>query len=80
MTRSAFGHIEQLPGGSERVSVHSGSDALTGRELRHRETGRTRHQAQILLGKLLEQADAGRRPDSRVLVGELLAHYLEVVG
>jgi integrase len=78
MTRSASGHIEQLPSGSYRVSVYSGSDPLTGRELRHRETARTKHQAQILLGKLLEQADAGRRPDSRVLVGELLAHYLEV--
>jgi len=68
MAESACGHIEQLPSGSYRVSVYSGTDPLTGRELRHRETAQTKHHAQILLGKLLDQADAGRRPDSRVLV------------
>jgi integrase len=78
MTSSASGHIEQLPSGSFRVSVYAGTDPLTGRMLRHRETARTMHQAQILLGRLLEQADAGRRPDSRVLVQELLTQYLEV--
>jgi hypothetical protein len=72
------GRIEQLPSGSYRVSVYSGTDPLTGSELRHRETARARHQAQILLGRLLEQADAGRRPDSRVLVRELLTQYLDV--
>jgi integrase len=35
-------------------------------------------QAQILLGRLLERAEAGRRPDSRVLVKDLLTRYLEV--
>jgi len=78
MAASASGHIEQLRSGSYRVSVYSGTDPLTGRRLRHRETARTRHQAQILLGRLLEQADAGRRPDSRVLVRELLSQYLDV--
>lgn len=58
--------------------MYSGTDQLTGRRLRHRETAKTRHQGQILLGRLLEQADAGRRPVSRVLVRELLAQYLEV--
>lgn len=58
--------------------MYSGTDPLTGRRLRHRETAKTRHQAQILLGKLLEQADAGRQPDSRVLVRELLTQYLGV--
>jgi len=60
------------------LCIYSGTDPLTGRPLRHRETAKTRHQAQILLGRLLEQADAGRRPDSRVLVRELLTQYLEV--
>lgn len=78
MVASASGHIEQLPSGSYRVRVYSGTDPLTGRRLRHRETAKTKHQAQILLGRLLEQADAGRRPDSRVLVRELLTQYLEV--
>ena len=75
--RVASGHIEQLPSGSFRVSVYAGTDPLTGRPLRHRETARTMQQAQILLGRL-EQADAGRRPDSRLLVRELLAQYLEI--
>jgi hypothetical protein len=71
-------HIEQLPSGSYRVSVYAGADPLTGRELRFRETAKTMPEAQILLGRLPEQADAGRRPESRVLVSELLARYLEV--
>jgi hypothetical protein len=40
--------------------------------------GKTMQHAQIALGRLLEQADAGRRPESRLLVGELLDLYLEV--
>jgi hypothetical protein len=67
MAASASGHVEQLPSGSYRVNVYSGTDPLTGRRLRHRETAKTRHQAQILLGRLLEQADAGRRPDTTEL-------------
>lgn len=78
MARSASGHIEQLPSGSFRVTVYAGLDPLTGRRLRHRGTAKTKHHAQILLDRLLEQADAGRRPDSRVLVSELLEQYLEV--
>jgi integrase len=58
--------------------VYSGLDPLTGRELRHRKTVKTETEAQIVLGRLLEQAEAGRRPDSRVTVGELIASYLDV--
>ncbi|MHB1875695.1 MAG: hypothetical protein ACYCPF_12660 [Streptosporangiaceae bacterium] len=39
---------------------------------------RTEQEAQIALGRLLEQAADGKRPDSRVTVGELLVQYLEV--
>ena len=35
-------------------------------------------EAQIALGRLLEHAVAGKRPDSRVTVGELLDRYLDV--
>jgi len=76
------GHIKQRPNGtnrsrgSYRVSVYAGADPLTGRELRFRETAKTVPEPQILLGRLLEQADAGRRPESRVLASELLAQYL----
>jgi integrase len=75
---SPSGHIEQLPSGSFRVIVYAGTDPLTARPLRHRETARTIPQAQIVLGRLLERVGAGRRPDSRVLVRELMARYLEV--
>jgi hypothetical protein len=40
--------------------------------------GQDEREAQIALGKLLEQAGAGRRPDTRVTVGEAVARYMEV--
>ena len=78
MGRAASGHLEQLPSGSFRVEVHAGTDPLTGRRLRFRQTVKTEKQARIMLGRLLEQASAGRRPDSGVTVAELLARYMEV--
>jgi integrase len=78
MGRAASGHLEQLPSGSFRVEVHAGTDPLTGRRLRFRQTVRTKEQARIVLGRLLEQASAGQRPDSGVTVAELLARYMEV--
>jgi hypothetical protein len=78
MGRAASGHVEQLPSGSFRVEVHAGTDPLTGRRLRFRQTVRTEKQAQIVLGRLLEQASAGQLPDSGVTVAELLARYMEV--
>jgi len=47
-----------------------GTDPLTGRRLRYRQTAKTERQAQIVLGKLLEQAAAGAPPDSGVTVAE----------
>jgi integrase len=78
MARAGSGHIEQLPSGSYRVHVYAGTDPLTGRELRHRETAKTMEQAQIVLGRLLEDAAAGRRPASDVKVGDLLDQYMAV--
>ena len=78
MRREGTGHIEQLPSGSYRVHVYAGIDPLTGRPLRHRQTVNTEEQAQIALGKLLEQAAAGRRPDTGVAVADVLARYLAV--
>jgi integrase len=75
----ATGHLEQLPSGSYRVSVYSGVDPLTGRQLRHRQTAKTEQQARILLlGRLLEQAAAGAPPGSDVKVAEVLAQHLDV--
>ena len=78
MGSSSYGHIELLPSGSYRVHVYVGTDPLTGRRLRYRKTVRTEQEAQIALGRLLEQAADGKRPDSRVTVGELLVQYLAV--
>ncbi len=78
MSRPLTGHIERLPSGSYRVHVYAGTDALTGRALRHRQTVKTETQAQIVLGKLLEQAAAGQRPDSGATVADLLAQYMAV--
>jgi hypothetical protein len=68
MGRAASGHVEQLPSGAFRVEVHAGTDPLTGRRLRFRQTVKTEKQAQIVLGRLLEQASAGQQPDSGVTV------------
>jgi integrase len=64
------GHIERLPSGSYWVIVYAGTDPLTGRRLRFRQTVKTEEQAQILLGKLLEQVAEGRQPDTGVTVAE----------
>jgi integrase len=70
MARGPAGHIERLPSGSWRVKVYAGIDPLTGREIRLRRTCKTERAAQIELGKLLEQAVAGRQPDSAVTVSQ----------
>jgi integrase len=72
------GHIEQLPSGSWRAKVYAGTDPLTGREIRLRRTCKTERAAQIELGKLLEQADAGRRPETDATVAQLMDQYAEV--
>jgi integrase len=79
MPRAGTGHIERLPSGSYRVHVYAGTDPLTGRELRHRQTVKTQQQAQIVLGRLLEQAAEGWRPDSDVTVADVLARYMAIV-
>jgi hypothetical protein len=56
------GHIERLPSGSYRVHLYAGTDPLTGRTLRYRQTVKTERQARVVLGRLLAQAAEGRRP------------------
>src|SRR5260370_30445366 len=80
MVRGPAGHIERLPSGSWRVKVYAGTDSLTGREIRFRKTCKTEGAAQIELGKLLEQAVAGRQPDSAVTVAQLLDQYVLTAG
>ena len=78
VTRGPAGHIEQLPSGSWRVKVYAGTDPLTGSEIRLRKTCKTERAAQIELGKLLEQAAAGRQPETNATVAELMDRYAEV--
>ena len=78
MGKRSPGHIEQLPSGSWRVKVYGGTDPLTGREIRLRKTCKTERAAQIELGKLLEQASAGRQPETNATVAELMDKYAEV--
>ncbi len=79
MASAPSGHIEQLPSGSWRAKVYAGIDPLTRREIRLRETCKTERAAQIALGKLLEQAGAGRQPDSNVTVAKLMDEYAAIV-
>ena len=62
------------------MKVYAGTDPLTGREIRLRKTCKTERAAQIELGKLLEQAVAGRQPDSAVTVAQLLDQYVSTAG
>ena len=78
MAKRSPGHIEQLPSGSWRVKVYGGTDPLAGREIRLRKTCKTERAALIELGKLLEQAAAGRQPETNATVAELMARYAEV--
>ena len=63
MPRVARGHVEQLPGGSFRVSVYTGIDPLTRRAIRLKSTVKTEQQAQIELSRLLMEASEGRTPE-----------------
>ena len=47
MASTAMGHIERLPSGSFRAEVYLGTDPLTGRRLRLRETRKDETAAQI---------------------------------
>ena len=78
MVKGPAGHIERLPSGSWRVKVYAGTDPLKGREIRLRRTCKTERAAQIELGKLLEQAAAGRQPETNATVSELMDRYAEV--
>jgi hypothetical protein len=69
------GHTEQLPSGSWRVKAYAGTDPMTGREIRLRKTCKTERAAEIELGKLLEQADEGRQPETDITVAQLMDRY-----
>jgi integrase len=78
MANTARGHIEQLPSGSFRVHVYAGTDPITGRPRRLRETCPDDATAAATLGRLLNEADGGRFPDRAATLGQALDKYLEV--
>ena len=78
MAITARGHIEQLPSGSFRVSVYAGTDPVTGKPRRLKQTCPDEASAAAALGKLLAQADGDRFPDREATLGQALIKYLEV--
>jgi integrase len=78
MPRVAKGYIERLPSGSYRVAVYAGIDPITRQQLYLRSTVKTEPQAQIVLGKLLEDASDGRRPESGATVATLMDEYAAI--
>lgn len=78
MAVTAKGHIEQLPSGSYRVKVYAGTDPVTGKERRLRETCPDETSAAIALGRLLKEAEGHVAPERDALFGRVLDVYLEV--
>ncbi|HEX3307157.1 MAG TPA: hypothetical protein VHS32_12980, partial [Streptosporangiaceae bacterium] len=78
MATTARGHIEQLPSGSFRVHVYAGTDPVTGKPRRLKQTCPDEASAAAALGKLLAQADGDHFPNREATVGQALAKYLEI--
>src|ERR1700730_17092415 len=78
MAKATGGYIQPLPSGSFPGSGYAGADPITGPQIRLRKTCKTERAAQIELGKLLEQAAAGRQPETNATVAELMDRYAEV--
>jgi hypothetical protein len=78
MANTVRGHIEQLPSGSFRVHVYAGTDPVTGRPRRLKETCSDEAAAAAALGRLLNEADGGRFPNRAATLGQALDKCLEV--
>ena len=78
MANTARGHIEKLPSGSFRVHVYAGTDPVTGKPRRLKQTCPDEASAAAALGQLLGQADGDRFPDRQATLGQALDKYLEV--
>jgi hypothetical protein len=72
MATTARGHIEQLPSGSFRVHVYAGTDPVSGKPRRLKQTCPDEAAAAAALGRLLIQADGGRFPDREATLGQAL--------
>jgi integrase len=70
MAITARGHIEQLPSGSFRVHVYAGTDPVTGKPRRRKQTCPDEASAAAALGKLLAQADGDHFPNRGATLGQ----------
>ena len=55
MAKTRSGYIQRLPSGAFRVSVYAGTDPVTGKQRRLRETCPDETSAAIALGRLLRK-------------------------
>ncbi len=78
MAKTRSGYIQRLPSGAFRVSVYAGTDPVTGKQRRLRETCPDEAAASATLGKLLRQAQSHQAPNRDATFGLVLDKYLEV--
>jgi integrase len=78
MAKTRSGYIQRLPSGTFRVSVYAGTDPVTGKQRRLRETCPDEAAATATLGKLLKQAQSHQAPNRDATFGLVLDKYLEV--
>jgi len=78
MAKTKSGYIQRLPSGAFRVSVYAGTDPVTGKQRRLRETCPDEATATAALGRLLKQARSHQAPNRDATFGLVLDKYLEV--
>jgi hypothetical protein len=78
MAKTRNGYIQQLPSGAFRVSVYAGTDPVTRKQRRLRETCPDEETATAALARLLKQAQSHQVPNRDATFGLVLDKYLEV--
>ena len=78
MAKTRSGYIQRLPSGAFRVSVYAGTDPVTGKQRRLRETCPDEVTATAALGRMLKQAQSHQAPNRDATFGLVLDKYLEV--
>jgi integrase len=78
MAKTRGGYIQRLPSGAFRVRVYAGTDPVTGKQRRLRETCPDEAAATAALGTMLRQAQSHQVPNRDVTFGVVLDKYLEV--
>ena len=78
MAKTSNGYIQRLPSGAFRVSVYAGTNPVTRKQRRLRETCPDEVTATATLARLLKQAQSHQVPDRDATFGLVLDKYLEV--